>query len=298
MIYKDTVNLKQLNNFLVVAELLSISKAAIRLKTSQPSLSRQIKAFEEELGWQLFTRGAKSIELTHEGKVVFEEGKNLQKQVDRYLLRMSQRIGQGILRIGFSPSIAGSLLNKILPLFKKKHPYVRIHLSDLSSSNMREKLLQRELDLIIEEIGETDKIKWTKLYSMGRSYAVPPNHPLYTKKNISPEEINNEQLLVYSKKNYPSFWRDLTCYFKENKINAKVLAELDGLDSMIIYLEAGLGIGIISDKSIIPKHIRRIPAVPPIAPIYTGVGYLNIETQAPYMLDFIQLLKNTADAHS
>lgn len=187
MIYKDTVNLKQLNNFLVVAELLSISKAAIRLKTSQPSLSRQIKAFEEELGWQLFTRGAKSIELTHEGKVVFEEGKNLQKQVDRYLLRMSQRIGQGILRIGFSPSIAGSLLNKILPLFKKKHPYVRIHLSDLSSSNMREKLLQRELDLIIEEIGETDKIKWTKLYSMGRSYAVPPNHPLYTKKYFSRE---------------------------------------------------------------------------------------------------------------
>ena len=288
------MNLKHLKYFVTAAELGSISKAAELLNTTQPSLSRQIKTFEESLGWSLFTRGAKSVELTHEGSILLAEGKQILKLVDQRMLRVAQQIGSGALRIGFSPTIAGPLLNKVIPVFRDKHPNIRIHLSDEGSATMREALLKNELDLIIEEQGDHEHIEWHDLYTLGRSYAVHPDHPLYKKRHITPQEINNEQLILYNRHEYPSFWRDVTSYFVEHEINAKVVGELDGLDSMIVALQAGLGIGILSNKSENPSQIKKIPASPEIPPIYTGIGRNPSVPIPPYMNEFIELIKEAS----
>lgn len=288
------MNLKHLKYFITAAELGSISKAAEELNTTQPSLSRQIKAFEESLGWELFIRGAKSIELTHEGSVLLTEGKQILTIVDQRMQRVAQQLGCGTLRIGFSPTIAGTLLNTVIPIFREKHPNIRIQLSDTGSSTMRDALLKNELDLIIEEQGDHSKIEWLDLYTLGRSYAVYPDHPLYDNARISPAEINKEQLVLYSRHEYPSFWSTITNYFLEHQINAKVVAELDGLDSMVVALQAELGIGVISNKSELPAHIKKIPAYPVIPPIRTGIGKNPTTPPAPHINEFIELIQQAA----
>jgi DNA-binding transcriptional LysR family regulator len=77
------MELRQVRLFLAAAEEGSITAAARRMNLTQPALSRQIKALEEELGVELFTRGAHSVTLTPAGRVLAEEGKKLLDRAER-----------------------------------------------------------------------------------------------------------------------------------------------------------------------------------------------------------------------
>ena len=71
---------------------------------TQPALSRQIRAFEDEMGWPLLDRGAKSIRLTRQGQVVLNEGRRIVKAVDNAMGRMRREIEGAVIRIGYAPS--------------------------------------------------------------------------------------------------------------------------------------------------------------------------------------------------
>ena len=81
--------LRQLDYFLTVVEGMNISQAAKKLGITQPALSRQIRAFEDSLGWTLLERGKKSISLTREGAIVVEEGKQLMRSYENSMKRMT-----------------------------------------------------------------------------------------------------------------------------------------------------------------------------------------------------------------
>ena len=82
------MELRQVRLFLAAAEEGSITAAARRMNLTQPALSRQIKALEEELGVELFTRGAHSVALTPAGRVLAEEGGKLLDRAERVVTRM------------------------------------------------------------------------------------------------------------------------------------------------------------------------------------------------------------------
>ena len=92
--------LRQLDYFLTVVEGMNISQAAKKLGITQPALSRQIRAFEDSLGWTLLERGKKSISLTREGAIVVEEGKQLMRSYENSMKRMTREIEGAELRVG------------------------------------------------------------------------------------------------------------------------------------------------------------------------------------------------------
>ena len=77
------MELKQLQYFIVCAQELSFSGAAQKLFTTQPNVSKVIKALEEELGYQLFERHSKGISLTEEGKHMYEYALNIQENLQQ-----------------------------------------------------------------------------------------------------------------------------------------------------------------------------------------------------------------------
>src|SRR5688572_27786723 len=108
------MELRQLQLFLAAAEEGSITGAAKRMHLTQPALSRQIKALEEELGVELFTRGAHSVTLTPAGGVLQEEGRKLLERAERVVKLVRASAEGEPLRVGYAPSLAGPLLGLAL----------------------------------------------------------------------------------------------------------------------------------------------------------------------------------------
>ncbi|MEM9237003.1 MAG: LysR family transcriptional regulator, partial [Verrucomicrobiota bacterium] len=155
------LRLQPLRVFLEVAQDQNISAAARRLGISQPALSRQIKGFEEELGWELLERGGKSVQLTRAGEVVAQEGKRILRAVESGYERMRREIEGAEMRVGYAPSLAEGLIERAMRCFVEKHPRVRVSWYDSSTEEMWRKLGTGELDLILEVATDDPAITWT-----------------------------------------------------------------------------------------------------------------------------------------
>lgn len=141
------MDLRHFKYFLAVAEELNIGRAATRLHISQPPLTRQIHALEEELGVELFVRTAKGVELTQAGEMFKEEAINIGMLVDAAIDRV-QRAGEG--KLGrLDVAIFGSAIYDIIPKllqdFRTRLPDVHIVLHTMNKNEQIEALRQRRI---------------------------------------------------------------------------------------------------------------------------------------------------------
>src|SRR2546425_8481628 len=100
------MELRHLRYFIGVAEEENVSRAALKLHVSQPALSRQVRDLEEELGFLLLERGAKSVRLTEAGRTFLVEARAVLQRADE-AVKAAQAIadGGGELHVGYAPSI-------------------------------------------------------------------------------------------------------------------------------------------------------------------------------------------------
>src|SRR5262245_29979637 len=100
------MELRHLRYFVAVAEAENVSRAAVKLRVSQPGISRQIRDLEDELGVQLFERSAKSLKLTEAGIVFLPEAKAVIQRIDEavQVVRAVARGERGQIHVGYAPS--------------------------------------------------------------------------------------------------------------------------------------------------------------------------------------------------
>src|SRR3954464_11470066 len=114
------MELRQLRYFVAVAETANISRAAQKIFLTQPALSRQIKALEEEIGQCLLERQAHSIRLTSAGEIFLREARDLLQHADQLVERV-RMTGKAVrLRVGYAPSLASGLLSEAVANFAQK----------------------------------------------------------------------------------------------------------------------------------------------------------------------------------
>src|ERR1700722_8541100 len=145
------MELRHLRYFVAVAEEQNVTRAAARLRVSQPPLSRQIRDLEEELGVELFKRTAKSLELTEAGKIFLNEARSVLMRVEA-AVQTVRALGSGApgqVRVGYAPSLTVEVLPKALKLFEQEHPGARVFLHDCSTEEFGRKLLERKLDVAL-----------------------------------------------------------------------------------------------------------------------------------------------------
>src|SRR5262245_21153562 len=132
------MELRHLRYFVAVAEEQNVTRAAARLHVSQPPLSRQIRDLEEELGVALFTRSARSVRLTEQGRVFLLEARAVLLRVEEAVRAVRATSGgeRGELRLGYAPSPTVELLPAALGAFQQAAPKVRVILHDLSSEQL------------------------------------------------------------------------------------------------------------------------------------------------------------------
>src|SRR5512139_1295543 len=159
------MELRQLRYFVAVAEDGNISRAAKRIFLTQPALSRQIKALEDEIGQCLLERRAHSVRLTPVGEVLLHEARELLQRAEQVVERV-RAAGSGVrLRVGYAPSLAAGLLSAAVENFTQAHPEARVELFDLSTKEMLAALENDELDVVVS-VGQPHDARglvWTPL---------------------------------------------------------------------------------------------------------------------------------------
>jgi DNA-binding transcriptional LysR family regulator len=138
---------RQLRYFIAVAEELSFSRAAKRLHVSQPPLSTQIKAMEEELGTRLLSRTRRAVELTQAGQLLLEHARRAVSELDlaSETVHRAARGEAGAVRVGFTDSVP--MLDMFAELFRSFR--VKIELRHMSTAKQLQALADAELDVAI-----------------------------------------------------------------------------------------------------------------------------------------------------
>lgn len=294
------MELKQLRHFVTVVDEGGISAAARRLGMTQPALSRQIKALEEDLGVVLLDRGARSFALTPAAETLVADARKLLDYCDAMAARVRAAAGGRPLRIGYSPSLASDFLPLAIERFSQLHPGVRVSLSDTSSMEMQRALIAGKLDMMVTvPCATAEAIGWTTLRTCGWRLAVSPRHRLASANVVGPEDLANERLLLYDREQYPDYWARVTGYFKEHRIQAKVAGEFDGISSLAAAVEANLGCAVVAESSRFPhvgdRRVLTIPMRPQPEPVLIAAGVLSRDVP-PHVLAFIEELKIQANA--
>ena len=148
------VNFELYKIFYEVANLKSISKAALKLMISQPAVTQSIKTLENELGGKLFIRTPKGVVLTNEGEELF----NYIKEGMKYFINGTNKFNslknleEGVLNIGSTTTISEHYLMPYLKLFYNKYPDVDINITNDLTENLIKNLRNGTLDIIITAI--------------------------------------------------------------------------------------------------------------------------------------------------
>ena len=191
----------QLEYLLSVANCGSFSAAAEHCFVTQPSLSMQVKALEEELGVVLLDRSKKPVIPTEAGEVVLSRARETIKAYKCIRESVAELKGEtaGKLRLGVIPTVAPYLLHKFLPAFVRDYPKVELEISEMVTADIVEALRRDRLDAALVAGGTCGEgIAEHELFGDRFFAYVSPNNPLYERSNVRIEDIDLKDLVILS----------------------------------------------------------------------------------------------------
>ena len=248
------MELRVLGYFLAVAREQSIVRAAESLHLSQPTLSTQIKAMEEELGKQLFIRGTKGtrkVTLTEEGMILrkrAEEILNLVQKTKREI-SLSDQIIVGDVYIGTGETDAVRFIARAAKELYQIYPGIHYHISSGNAEFVREQLDKGLIDFGIV-FGNVDHSKYNSIELPFKDIwgvLMRQDSPLAAKEKIQPKDLWDKPLIV---SNQDDIKTTLIAWIKKELSELEIVATYNLLFNASLMVEEGLGYAIGLDKII------------------------------------------------
>ncbi len=280
------MELRHLRYFVAVAEGENVSRAASKLRVSQPGVSRQIRDLEDELGFPLFTRTGKSVRLTGAGTVFFGEARDILARAAAAVEKARASLAAPAeIHVGYIPSGTVEILPRALRAFRGRRPGVRVTLHDLSAEEMQPLLLQRKLDLALTVMRHrlSRELALQELARYETCIAVGAMHPLARSKGVRFEQMVSEPVAIYTRKDYPGYHKHLEKMFATIGRKPRIGSEHDSGSSLIAAVAAG------HEFALLPscvsgaagtrlKFLKVRPALPPW--IIVALWRKDAETEA------------------
>jgi LysR family transcriptional regulator, cys regulon transcriptional activator len=302
------MNLTQLRIAVAVVDArLSISAAANALDFSQPALSKQILAFEEELGFPIFDRRGKRLErVTPAGEQVLAIARRVLGEITNIEAVASEFTNQigGALTIATTHTQARYVLPSVIEPFMKRFPSCKLALKQGTPQACAALVAAGQADIAIatEALAEHPDLATLGVYDWNRVIVVPKAHPLATKKKVSLADIGQQPIITYD----GTFTgrSKIDAAFRRQGIAPNVM--LTALDSDVIktYVRLGLGVGIIAQMAFEPERDAGLVALDALHlfdPSTTRIGLRRGSVQRLTVYEFIghfapQLSKRQIDA--
>ena len=240
-----------LQYFLAAAREQSISGAAEYLHLSQPTLSRQLKELEEELGKQLFIRGNRRITLTEEGMILrkrAEEIVDLMQKTEKEIALNDAAIA-GDIYIGAGETDAIRILARTARRLQENHPGIRLHIASGDSADVTEDLDKGLIDFgILFDPRDLSKYDYLKLPHQDTwGVLMRRDSPLAEKTAVTPEDLWDKPLILSRQHREGSA---LSMWLSRPEADLNVTATYSLLYNGSILVEEGIGYALTLDKII------------------------------------------------
>jgi len=250
---------KQIEIFYEVYKNTSMTAAAEKLEISQPSISKTLRIIENKLNFKLFLRQGKKLIPTHEADDLFEHASVVNSQLKSFnaIANTYKSRSADFINIGTTPSLAESIVPKIIKKYNKIKPTVKFNLINLNSIDLIEDRYKPDIDLTI--------CFNSKIQPSSRSVILKEgNHSL-----VSPLKFNIDDA-VHLKDivehpfveitNLLSFYEEssISNYVDSLSINLNTVIKTDSYSSALSIVHDGMAISIIDDNSLLNADTNKI----------------------------------------
>ncbi len=262
------MDLAQLETFLAIVEERGFSRAAVRLRRTQPAVSQAIRRLEEELNERLFERGSRDGALTAAGEVLRDYAERLVRLRGeaRSAVEELRSLARGQLSVAAN-EYTTHLLLPVLAEYRQSHPHIAILVQRALASRIPEQVLDRQIELgVLTFMPEQETLGATAVYEDEVALVVDPKHPLAAAAQASVEELGALNFIGHAVSS--PLRRDITELFARARTPLHMGVQLPSLEAIKRFVAAGVGVAILPGLAVAQEVERgdlvRVP-VPDLA---------------------------------
>ncbi|ADV84890.1 LysR family transcriptional regulator [Terriglobus saanensis] len=244
------MELRHLRYFVAVAEQKGFREASRFLHISQPAISKTVTQLEQELGINLFARSGRTVRMTPQGQVFYQETLRTLKQSD-YAAEAAQRADRGetgTLTLGFCSVATAGFLPGIVRKYKELLPGVRLLLKEMNPTQQEAAFSQGEIDIGITRPPFAKKLarelEVKTIFREPLLVAVPSGHA-FTAKKIKFESLSEEPFILLHRDGAPTVHDAILGMGQTHGFSPKVAYESDALQTIFTLVAGGQGIAIV-----------------------------------------------------
>lgn len=255
----------QLETFLEVARHSSFSRAGEKRFRTQPAISSQIRALEEEVGAKLFDRSGGKVALTAAGKVFQQYAEQTLDARKGLLVTVAEmeRIPRGEIVVGANEGTCLHILPEVFAEFKKLYPGVGVQISRMERAKILESIIENSVDFGVVSTPVDDKrLSVVSIHHDELVIIAPPKHPLSRMRKAGIADVVEFPLLL------PKIGRTrdtLDNLFYEHGLKAQIAMELDSSELLKRFVAVDVGVGFIALSNVIEDVKAGVLAAIPIS---------------------------------
>jgi len=252
------MELRHLRYFIAVAEELHFGRAAQVLGISQPPLSQQIQALEQEIGARLFERTNRRVELSEAGRLFLQEARLVLAQVDKAadVARRAQLGELGELKIGFTSSAPfNSSIPQAIFAFRQAFPAVHLNLQEMSSTEVAESLVDESIQVgLMRPLPLPDSLSVVELMREPLVAVLNAGHPLVegSERGLHLAQLAEEPFVFFPRTYGSGLYAQLLNLARDASFSPHFAQEAGEAMTIIGLVAAGLGV------SVLPASYQRI----------------------------------------
>ena len=251
------MELRHVRYFVAVADHLSFARAARALHLSQPPLSRQIRALEDELGTPLLARTKRAVALTPAGAALLPEARRLLRDADALKAgAQAHAAGEaGTLALGFIGLAAYNVLPEVLPEFHRRHPGVRLALREATSDVLLAALRQGEIDVaLVLPQADDPALEYATLHRDILVAALPAARRDLRGSTIRLAALASEPFILFPRKVGASLYDQIVGLCRRAGFSPRVEQEAIQMQTIVSLVAAGMGVALVPGSL---KNMRR-----------------------------------------
>lgn len=297
---------RQLRYFVAVAEELSFTRAAQRLHISQPPLSQQIQALEQDLGTRLFERDKRNVALTEPGRILLEQARQILAKAEEARAQVKDAATgfSGVLRLAYTISVTfHRALPQTLLRFGQAAPKVRMQLHEMYSEPQFTALRADQIDVgfVRDEPRHESDARALRIDVIDYEpllLAVPCGHRLAGQDSVQFGELASEAFVSQPRELAATLYDRLVQLAAKAGFHPLIRQQAQQINGLLALVAAGIGL------ALVPASMRVVQL--------GGVSYVSLEDPDAYLLlavasrkdnpspvlgKFLQIVKGVEDAH-
>lgn len=294
------MDLRHLRYFVCVAEELHFGRAALRLGISQPPLSQQVRALEEELGVQLLERTSRRVRLTEAGRQFLPEARATMAQAEQAArtARSAHRGEVGRLRLGFSISVP--FIPRVvdaLSRFRQAYPQVSLELDELPQDEQMARVERGLLDVAIMRAFSTPQLpsnmQSLRIQMDGVMLAMRQDHPLAQRTDVlTLDDVRGEPMILFEASSGAGLNERLIEECQLLGFEPNVAIETASFATLLGLTAAGLGVTILS-RSLMRLNVDTLVFRPLEVPFTSELLMLHMDAPSPSTSNFRKMIAET-----